>query len=207
MQAILSDLFDWFQTAGIDGVVVGGVAVSLLSRPRFTRDADALVMVDDGEWPAFLRSGEPFGFTPRIPDALGFARKSRVLLMKHSASGLTLDLALGCMPFEQETIRLSKAVISGGITVRTPRPEHLIVMKAVAHRPQDLVDIQSILDAHPRLNRALVRRWVRQFANVLDMPELVDDLEKLLRRSAPARKKRRKSQSSKAAARRRPAES
>jgi hypothetical protein len=55
-------------------------------------------------------------------------------------------------------------------------------MKAVAHRARDLADIESILSAHPRIDEAWIVSTVRAFAEVLEAPELVADLEALLRR-------------------------
>jgi nucleoside-diphosphate-sugar epimerase len=43
----------------------------------------------------------------------------------------------------------------------------LIILKAVAHRPQDLADIAAILAAQPRLNLRRVRRWVQEFSEAL----------------------------------------
>ncbi len=68
----------------------------------------------------------------------------------------------------------------GVVRVPLPPPEDLIIMKAVAHRPQDLDDIEAIIAAHPKLNLRRVRRWVREFATALSMPEILNDLEVLL---------------------------
>jgi predicted nucleotidyltransferase len=68
----------------------------------------------------------------------------------------------------------------GGVRVPLPTPEDLIIMKAVAHRAQDLGDIEAIVAAHPKFNRRRVRRWVREFAVALAMPEILNDLEALL---------------------------
>ena len=57
-----------------------------------------------------------------------------------------------------------------GVRLPLPLPEDLIVMKAVAHRPQDLTDIEAILAAHPKTNLRRVRRWVREFAAALEIP-------------------------------------
>ena len=70
----------------------------------------------------------------------------------------------------------------GYVEVPLPLPEDLIIMKAVAHRPQDLADIEAILAAHPKLNLRRVRRWLREFAAALSMPEILNDLEALLSR-------------------------
>lgn len=58
-------------------------------------------------------------------------------------AGVSTDVAL---PFEQEAIALATTwePISG-IRLRVCRPEHLIVYKLVAARPQDLVDVAGIV--------------------------------------------------------------
>ena len=55
-------------------------------------------------------------------------------------------------------------------------------MKAVAHRPQDMADIEAVLAAHPKLNVRRARRWLREFAAALEMPEILNDLEALFSR-------------------------
>ncbi|MBI4493204.1 MAG: hypothetical protein HY690_10480 [Chloroflexi bacterium] len=39
-----------------------------------------------------------------------------------------------------------------------------------------------MLDAHPEIDVRRVRRWVRDFASALEMPEILTDLESLLSR-------------------------
>jgi len=45
-----------------------------------------------------------------------------------------------------------------------------------------LVDIQSLIDANPKLDRARIENWVKQYAELLETPELWDDVAKLLER-------------------------
>jgi hypothetical protein len=52
----------------------------------------------------------------------------------------------------------------GGVRVRLPQVEDLLIMKAIAHRPQGLRDIEGLLDVFPGANVASVRRWVGDFA-------------------------------------------
>lgn len=64
--------------------------------------------------------------------------------------------------------------------LRLPTVEELIVIKAVAHRPQDLVDFQTPVEIHPDLDSERIKMRVQDFAAVLETPEMWDDVAKLL---------------------------
>lgn len=70
----------------------------------------------------------------------------------------------------------------GDVGLRLPTVEDLIILKAVASRPKDLLDIAGIVNNHPQLDRSRVEHWVREFAAALDMPELWENIAPLLRR-------------------------
>ncbi|TMB72302.1 MAG: hypothetical protein E6J54_10530 [Deltaproteobacteria bacterium] len=177
----LGALIAWLQSENVSGLIIGGVAASLLGRPRFTRDVDVLILLDDDRWEKFLEAGDRFGFVPRIDNAVAFARRSRVFLVHHKESGIDVDIALAGLPFEAESIEQAKWRKVGNLTLPLPTPENLIIMKAIAHRPQDMADIKSLVDANPKLDLRRVRRWVKEFSTALDMPDILFDLEKLLR--------------------------
>jgi hypothetical protein len=185
---VLSDLGAWFKAAKVPGTVIGGVAASILGRPRLTQDVDALVLLPERRWTGFLRAGENHGFIPRRADVLAFARETRVLLLRHQHGGIDVDIVLGSLPFERQAVAQATWVDLGGVEIPLPRPEDLIIMKSVAHRPRDLEDIAAILAAHPKLNLKRVRRWVGEFAAALNMPDLLADLEALIKRR-PLRQK------------------
>jgi hypothetical protein len=186
--AALRDLVAWFQDAPTPGMVIGGVAASLLGRPRVTRDIDALVLLDENEWAAFLTRGARFGFVPRLPDTLSFARQARVLLVRHEASGIDIDIAFGALPFEEEAVARTVWHDVGGVRIPLPLPEDLLIMKAVAHRLRDMADIEAILDAQPKLDLPRVRRWVREFSAALETPELLRDFNALVARQRKQKK-------------------
>jgi hypothetical protein len=66
----------------------------LLGSPRFTHDVDALILLDEKLWDAFLAVGARFGFVPRISDPAAFARRSRVFLLHHQPTSIDVDIAL-----------------------------------------------------------------------------------------------------------------
>jgi Nucleotidyl transferase of unknown function (DUF2204) len=162
------------------GVIIGGVAASLLGNPRFTADVDLIILLSVIRLPQLLEVAAELGLVPRIADAEQFARRNRVVLLRHGESGISVDVSLGMLPFEEEVVARSVAHRVGDIELRLPTPEDLIVLKAVAHRSKDLLDIVGISNSHPDLDRARIERWVREFGAALEMPELWEDIAPLL---------------------------
>jgi len=163
-------------------MVLGGIASSLLGIPRFTHDIDALVLMDINEIENFLAQAKRVGLVPRISDAMGFARRSKVVLLLHRTSKIPVDISIGMLPFEEKAVRHSQRIKMKNIILNFPTPEDLIIFKGVAHRPQDLIDIQGVLKAHPRIDKRYIRRWLKDFAHTLEMPEIYEDIEKLLKK-------------------------
>src|ERR1044071_5918803 len=119
----LADLMRWITAKEISGVVIGGVAASLLGRPRMTRDIDAIVLGDEMGWEAVIESARPFGIAPRIDDPLEFARRTRVLLLRHLPSSVDIDVSLGALPFEREVVARASMIDAGDIRVWVPAVE------------------------------------------------------------------------------------
>ncbi len=175
--AALQRLIDRFES---QGVIIGGVAVSLLGKPRFTADADAVILLPINDLPAVLKAAEEEGFSPRYPNFEEFARTNRLLLLRHKKTGITADISLGALPIEQEMVQRSRLVNLGNLSLRVPTVEDLVILKAVAHRPKDLLDIQSLVEINPTLDRERIKKWMQDFAQLLEMPELWDDIARLI---------------------------
>jgi len=162
------------------GVILGGVATGFLGKPRFTVDVDAMVLASTGDIPRLLRLAQEEGIEPRIENAESFAHQNRILLMRHTSSQVNIDISLGILPFEEETVERSIVHRIGTLSVRLPSPEDMIIMKAIAQRPKDLEDIRTIVDAYPKLDVARIKQWVSDFGNALDQPDLWKQIEPLL---------------------------
>lgn len=162
--------------------MIGGVAASIHGQPRVTRDVDIVALVADGDWAGFLSAGAKFGITPRRPDALEFARATRVLLLRHGPSMVDLDVSLGAIPFEHELVRRATTKRIGGVSFRVAVAEDIVVMKALALRPRDIADIEGILDAVPDLAIDRVRRDLRSLSESLEGPDFLSELDLLVAR-------------------------
>ncbi len=162
------------------GAIIGGIAATLLGAPRFTADIDAVLLISLSDIPSVIQTAAKQGIETRIPEAETFARKNRVLLLRHVASGTDIDLSLGMLPFEIEMVERSKVYRLGTIDLRLPTPEDLIILKAVANREKDLSDIRAIALSHPDIDKERIRYWAEQFGEALNTPNLWANLEKLL---------------------------
>jgi len=177
---VLRNLTAWLEFEKVPGAVIGGAAVSVRGRPRLTQDVDAVILLDPSNIERFLAAGLKFGFDARIEGAIEFAIRNRVLLLKHKPNQIPIDLSLGALPFEHESIARASIETIGGVSFPVVTAEDLIIMKAVAHRPRDMADIESIAAINSDLDRDRIRRWVREFAEVLEMPEILADLESFI---------------------------
>lgn len=174
---------EWLEAVAVPGAIIGGVAASVLGRPRLTEDIDVLVLIGRQRWPAFLEAGRKFGLAPRIDDALDFAEESRVLLMLHEPSGVPIDVVLGAMSLENEIVRGAKRVEIAGVPIALPAPEAIVVMKAIARRARDIADIEGILEAHDQLDLDWVRARLVEFDQALGNTDLLDEFNRILTRS------------------------
>jgi predicted nucleotidyltransferase len=177
--------FHTFLTAqGIPYAIIGGIAVQVWGEPRATRDVDLTIAVPPERADAAIDTllGR---FAPRIPDALVFARKNRVLLVAAS-NGVPVDVSLGLPGYEEDVIARSVLVeIAPGQAVRVCSPEDLVIHKAVAGRMQDRLDLEMLLLRRKgRLDLGYIRRWLTWFGDVLAMPDPVENFEAALRRAS-----------------------
>ena len=90
------------------GIIIGGVAASLLGKPRLTADVDAVFLLSVKGLSLLTKAAEQEGLVPRITDAQDFARRNRVLLLRHEESGINVDISLGALPIETEAVKRSQ---------------------------------------------------------------------------------------------------
>ena len=163
------------------GVVIGGIAFAVLGRARFTEDLDAMFLLSTQDIPHFLDEAKKEGIEPRVENAVEFAKKRRVLLLRHAITDTNIDISMGIMPFEEEIVeRSSVQEFDETLQVRLPTPEDLIIMKAIAHRPKDMEDIRVLAAKYPNLDMARIERWVKDYAELLYAPELWEEIKKIL---------------------------
>ena len=134
---------DSLEQAGLPFCFIGGLANLHWGEPRLTQDIDVTVLADLGNEEKVVDELLSL-ISPRFSDARDFALQSRVLLLQ-TQSGITVDLALGAMSFEEAVTSRAKDISFAGYSLRICSAEDLVVLKAFANRPRDWSDIEGIL--------------------------------------------------------------
>jgi len=177
--AAACELQEFCESRGWRFCFIGGIAVQRWGEPRFTADADLTLLTGFGGEEGYI---DPLlsHFRGRRGDAREFALRHRVLLLE-ADNGTPLDVALGAVPFEENSIRrASPFAIGGGRTLTTCSAEDLLVHKLVANREKDWLDIEGVLArCWRRLDLALLRREVEPLLELRDDPEILARFDRL----------------------------
>jgi len=177
----------FFSARNISYAIIGGIAVQRWGQPRLTRDVDLTLLLTPGREEVALREIVA-AFPARIEDAVAFALKHRVLPVS-VPGGSEADLSLGLPGYEEQVI--ARAVdydLGEGRTVRLCSAEDLIIHKAIAGRPQDLLDIEGIVARQgAALDLVYVRRWLEELARLADDPEVAARFERIWAEHGPRR--------------------
>jgi hypothetical protein len=159
--------------------VIGGIAVQRWGEPRLTRDVDVALLTGFGGEESFVDAILQ-QFNSRVPRGREFALEHRVMLLA-AEDGTGIDLALGGLPFEENTIsRASWFEFFPGLALRTCSAEDLIVMKAFAGRELDWADIKGVIARHGvGLDWRMILSELQPLCELKEAPEIVSRLESL----------------------------
>jgi hypothetical protein len=159
--------------------VIGGVALQRWGSPRTTLHVDITLLVEFGDEEEVAKSLLDV-LAPRIDDAASFAVRNRVLLVRDS-SGTPLDIAFGAMPFEARAIERASAYVIGDYRLQTCSAEDLIVHKVFAARPQDWIDVESVITRSSPLDWPLIEEELMPLLELKGSPEAFARLVQLRR--------------------------
>ena len=134
--------------------LVGGLAVSVRTEPRFTRDLDLAVAVEgDREAEALVHGLQAEGFrTLAIVDQQATDRlaTARMAPSGDRPDGLVVDLMFASSGIETEICAQAEPIeVFSGLCIPVARIHHLIALKVLARddltRPQDALDLRQLI--------------------------------------------------------------
>jgi hypothetical protein len=149
------------QQQGRDTALVGGLAVSIRAKARFTRDVDVVIaVVNDADAESLIFALGQEGYHPvatvehEIHQRLATARV-------RSPEGIAVDLLFASCGIELEIVERAESMTVPDVgPVAVARSEELLAMKLLSMSPkrlQDRMDAQNLLRFHPDLDLDAVR--------------------------------------------------
>ena len=176
---------------GRSWAVVGGLAVSARTEPRFTRDIDlALAVANDADAEALVRTLVASGYRVLASleqEAVGRLATVRLEAPGEGPSGVVVDLLFASSGVEPEVVRAADRLeVFPGLPLRVARGGHLLALKVLSNsptRPQDPVDIAALLREGTPADLQEARQLAaliaaRGFNRGRDLPALLDEHQK-----------------------------
>lgn len=152
LSEVLREVADVLSAQGIGFAVVGGLAVSVRTEPRFTRDVDlAVAVTGDQEAEATVAALAPRYEPVAILEQETLDRMATVRLARggEPTAGVVVDLLFASSGIEHEVVDTAEPLeVFQGVSVPVARTEHLLALKLLARadtRPLDAADLQALL--------------------------------------------------------------
>lgn len=153
LEATLRQIHVDLTEARVSFALVGGLAVSARTEPRFTRDADlAVALANDAEAEALIHTLRVRNYgIEAIVEQEAVGRLATVRL-RHTGqpSAPVIDLLFASSGIEREVVTDAERLeLLPKFTIGVARTGHLIALKILSRddvtRPQDLIDLRALL--------------------------------------------------------------
>ena len=153
LEAILRRIDADLVQARVSFALIGGLALSARTEPRFTRDADLAVALDsDAEAQSLVHRLRLLGYgIGSLVEQEAVGRLATVRLTRSPApQAPVVDLLFASSGIESEVVAAAEPIeILPRLTIPVATTGHLIALKVLsrddARRPQDLVDLRTLL--------------------------------------------------------------
>ena len=170
LETALADIARRLDQEGLGWAVVGGLAVSVRAEPRFTRDVDLAVAVEDDRQAEGL-VGELRGSGYEIletveQEATGRFATARLVPPGQDRGGVVVDLLFASSGVEHEVVASAELLeVLPDLQVPVAGLPELIALKLLARddvsRPQDHVDLVALTPLATAADLELTRELVR----------------------------------------------
>lgn len=143
--------WDALDAVGAARAVIGGLALTAWKHARYTRDADVLVAIDEGQVDRLVAAMTTAGFDPRHSPPLRTIDGQGILQFTFQPADALMpfqfDVLLVTGDFQREAVERAVPWSLGadGGTVRVVRPDDLVVIKLLAGRIIDRADAAMVL--------------------------------------------------------------
>ena len=164
--------------AGIESMVIGGLAIALWGEPRLTRDVDLKVLIQRDRAKELL-SALPDGYSCLADQPEETLRRVGFLFVQ-DATGVRIDLLLAETEFDLQALGRKQQFSMMEELINVCSPEDLIIYKLVSTRARDHEDVRGIIRRQQnKLDDGYITGWLHQFEQALDDSRLVHSYQRM----------------------------
>lgn len=181
VDAVLRQAAEDLDAIGARWAVIGGLAVAFRAEPRFTKDVDiAVAVADDEEAEGVVNRLQVRGYALASlveQDYVNRLATARLVRPKVGASSAFIDLLFANSGIEEEIVRgADRLEVLPAVFMPVASIGHLIALKVLAGRHQDLTDLGYLIAAATEADLSEARKSVvkiqeRGFSRGQNLPE------------------------------------
>jgi hypothetical protein len=112
-----------------------------------TADVDLVIAAEVDQALSLVAVLPESRFRPLFDDVESVVRQAFILPLRHRSTNVKVDIAIGLSGFERQAIARAEQTDLAGHWLPVVQAEDLLVMKVLAGRPQDELDIQGLIVA------------------------------------------------------------
>lgn len=160
---VVEELLKIFKKYKIDLVLMGGIATSILAKPRATFDIDGLISITENEIKKLLPELRKKGFRFDQKKPLKRIQGLPFLTLYFSLHKTYVDLFIALSEFQKRAIKRARQIRYNKINIKIISPEDLILIKLQSGREKDIEDVREIMmENKDKIDHKYLKRWAKK---------------------------------------------
>jgi predicted nucleotidyltransferase len=180
VEEALFDLTALLDREAIPYAVMGVLAVRVYSIPRATQDVDITIEVSRDKLEDLRDVLYEHGCSiPPVYDSGWLDQVAGMSLFKvkrhigdHS---IDLDIFIAESSFQRELLRRRSPIDISGRRIALVSPEDLLLLKIIAGRPRDKIDVQDMLFTLGELDNDYLNKWAKSLGVIEELEQAMKD--------------------------------
>jgi hypothetical protein len=165
VEASLRRMVECFNSLDIPYFVMGGLAIRIHALPRPTYDVDFTISIERDRLPIWFNAVEESGYTVPNQYRSGWVDsvsgmpivKIRTYLV--DGHGVDVDVFLAESDFQKSAMARRQMIRLDEFEMSIVSPEDLVLLKLIANRPRNLIDVQDLLFIQGKLDENYLQKW------------------------------------------------
>jgi hypothetical protein len=163
---VVREFVQLFESKGIPFALMGGLAVRIHAIPRPTYDVDFTISLPRDGLPSFFQQVQALGYTVPEPQLNGWIDTVHDLPVVKvqfwiGSRALDIDVFLAETPYQAQLLTRRQRHQAEGLDAWFVTAEDLILLKLLAGRPKDRVDVDDVLFIQGDLDEDYLRHWAK----------------------------------------------